>query len=313
MLDSSRVLTVADRAEVVRHFETHGFAVIRNVIDPELISEADQHVRWLIARYPQLRPEHLHHPLIRRDAFWVRLVTDTRILDVVEWFLGRDIACFTAHYICKPALDGQPVLWHQDGAYCKLEPPEALAVWLAIDATTPENGCLQMIPGSHRSCISEPDLRLDPPNMLYSESPRALVAHWQERAQPVNVLLQPGDVSIHHPHTLHRSGPNISSARRCGLDMGFIGTSTHVTNQRLYLDPILARGPAVPGINTYMRWPLYDPAETIRFNGCERWDDIAHRHNASPHCGLAPDSPEGSMLENVQHMIHRLQEGTVKG
>lgn len=133
-----------DRASALSGYERDGFAIFRNVLGPDLIAEARAHIEWLGRRYPDLRPEHYHHPLMRDDAFWVRLVTDSRLLDIAELFVGPDIACFTSHYICKPARDGHPVLWHQDGAYWDLRPMRAVALWLAIDRSEPENGCLRM-------------------------------------------------------------------------------------------------------------------------------------------------------------------------
>jgi ectoine hydroxylase-related dioxygenase (phytanoyl-CoA dioxygenase family) len=297
--------------QAIEQYERDGFFVFRGVIDEDLVAEADRHVRWLTARYPELRPEHLHHPLMRDDAFWVRLVSDERLLDIAQIFLGPDIVCFTAHYICKPPLDGHPVLWHQDGAYWKLEPMDALTLWLAIDATTPANGCLRMIPGSHKIPLEKPELRSDPPNMLYSSARPDLVDEWHRRNGVVDVMLRPGDVSIHHPRLLHCSESNTSANRRCGLDMGFMRATTRISNEALYLDPILVRGCAAPGVNTYRAWPLAKPGETIAFRGDDLWNDMARRRNELGQF-RAPDPCQKPPLEVAMRMIQRLQEGTVK-
>ena len=47
------------------------------------------------------------------DPFWLRLVSDPRLLDIAEQYVGSDIALFQSHYICKEPRDGQVVLWHQ--------------------------------------------------------------------------------------------------------------------------------------------------------------------------------------------------------
>ncbi|MEU3819755.1 phytanoyl-CoA dioxygenase family protein [Streptomyces sp. NPDC030392] len=290
--------------QAAAHFEEHGFAIIRDVIPEGLLDEARAHVEWLTARYPQLRPEHFHHPLIRNDAFWARLVSDERLVDIAEHFLGPDLACFTAHYICKPPYDGQPVLWHQDGAYWKLTPMKALSVWLAIDASTTENGCLRMIPGSHRLPLYKPHQRTDRPNMLFSEADGRLVNRWAEEHGIVDIELNPGDVSIHHPHLLHCSEPNTSPKRRCGLDMGYIATSTRIESRGVYLDPVLVRGEPVVGVNTYRPLPRYSPAETIPFAGHETWND---RPGVAPEGSRADEAP----LTTTERMIERLREGTV--
>jgi phytanoyl-CoA hydroxylase len=294
---------------VKEEFDRNGFAVLRNVVDPALIEETRAHVEWLTKRYPDLRPEHFHHPLVRNDAFWVRLITDSRFVDIAERFLGPDLACFTAHYICKPPYDGHPVLWHQDAAFWNLEPMQALTIWVAVDEATTENGCLRMIPGTHKLPIYTPEQRTDTPNMLASSTGEDVVAEWIERAGIVDVELQPGDVEIHHPNILHCSEPNRSAKRRCGLDIGYISTSTSISNDGLYLDPILVRGEPVDGRNRYRRWPEFRPEETIGFRGSAEWNDRAAAFNGKG--DFSGDSAE-SPLEITQRMIDRLQEGTVK-
>lgn len=55
---------------------------------------------------------------VHDDPFWVRLVSDPRLLSIAARYIGEDIALFASHYIAKPPGDGQPVLFHQDGS-CK--------------------------------------------------------------------------------------------------------------------------------------------------------------------------------------------------
>lgn len=297
--------------DVVKQYTKDGFVVLKDVIDQDLIEEARQHVEWLIKKYPDLRPEHLHHPLVRNDAFWVRLITDDRLLNIAELFLGSNLACFTAHYICKPAFNGHPVLWHQDGAYWKLEPMEALTVWLAVDESTSKNGCLKMIPGSHKLPLQVPELRTDKPNMLFSSMNETVVENLIETFGVVDIELQPGDISIHHPQIVHGSEPNTSSKRRCGLDIGFIQTSTRVCNQELYLDPILARGTQVKGINNYQMFPKYDPQKTIPFSNSGEWDKKVDRLNQDNNFSFREISNKETITD-VNKMIERLKTGTVK-
>ena len=290
-------------------YEERGFSIIRNVISADLLEETKSHVAWLTDRYPELRPEHLHHPLIRNDAFWVRLVSDPRLVDIAEFFLGQDIACFTAHYICKPPYDGQPVLWHQDGAYWKLDPMRALTVWVAVDESTTENGCLRVIPGSHRLPLYQPIRRTDSPNMLFSVSDEKLVKEWTERHGIIDIELNPGDVEIHHPNVLHCSEPNTSARRRCALDIGYIPTTTRILSDGLYLNPLLVRGEPTAGINTYRRYPAYVAGETIPFEGMREWDEKVAGRNAKT---AVDDAEAESPLDATHRMIDRLREGTVK-
>ncbi|MFF1649993.1 phytanoyl-CoA dioxygenase family protein [Streptomyces sp. NPDC058240] len=292
-------------------YADQGFAIIRDVLPPDLLDEARAHVEWLTRKYPDLRPEHFHHPLIRNDAFWARLVSEPLLVDIGEFFLGENLACFTAHYICKPPYDGQPVLWHQDGAYWTLSPMEALTVWLAIDESTTENGCLRMIPGSHRLPLHKPSVRTDKDNMLFSTADETVVREWADERGVVDIELRPGDVSIHHPSLLHCSEANTSAKRRCGLDIGYISTSTRIRSEGLYLDPLLVRGSDPAALNSYRPFPAYQEGETIPFAGREEWNaTVELRNKELPQSRAAVR--EGSPVEMTRHMIDRLRAGTVK-
>jgi phytanoyl-CoA hydroxylase len=297
--------------KAAKEYAEQGFSIIRDVIPRELLEETAAHVDWLTRKYPDLRPEHFHHPLIRNDAFWARLVSDPRLVDIAEFFLGPDLACFTAHYICKPPFNGQPVLWHQDGAYWTLSPMEALTVWLAVDESNTDNGCLRMIPGSHELPLHKPSSRTDTDNMLFSASDEDLVQEWIDKRGVVDIELRPGDVSIHHPHLLHYSEANTSAKRRCGLDIGYIATTTRIHSEGIYLDPLLVRGTDANGLNNYRPFPTFQEGETVPFAGQEEWNDKVAKLNAALP-SRTRDLPEESPIETTRHMIERLRAGTTK-
>ncbi|MBA3848236.1 MAG: phytanoyl-CoA dioxygenase family protein, partial [Planctomycetes bacterium] len=104
-------------SDLVARYERDGHVIARQVLDQGLVAEGREHVEWLMRRNPGVRPEHLGHTLVASDPFWVRLISDPRLLDVAQQFIGPDIALFASHYIAKPPRDGQAVLWHQDGSY----------------------------------------------------------------------------------------------------------------------------------------------------------------------------------------------------
>jgi len=249
---------MADRAsEALRLYERDGFVIFRNVLDAGLIAQASEHVAWLQQRHPELRGEDLGHQLVARDAFWVRLVSDDRLLDIAELFVGSDIALFASHYICKPPYSGRPVLWHQDGAYWPLEPMEVVTLWLAIDDSTPENGGLRVIPGSHREDLHELRARDELDSVLGSESATEV-----DESRAVSLTLAAGDVEVHHPRIMHGSTANSSPNQRCGLTIRYIPTSTRITaREQPYPSAFLLRGK--PGTNDYQPWPEEDPEQTF--------------------------------------------------
>ena len=259
----------------VQQFEAEGFVLFPNVLDVELIAEASDHVAWLQKKNPTLRPEQLGHTLMTKDAFWVRLISDDRLLDIAQKFIGPNIALFASHYISKPPFDGQPVLWHQDGSYWPLDPMEVVTLWLAVDDSLPENGCMRVIPGTHREALQEMKRRTDVASVLGSGIDDSAV----DESRAVDCMLKAGGVSVHHPNIIHGSSANHSPRRRCGLTIRYIPTSTRIlvkdrpdaTAENRFPSAFLLRGHAVPGVNNYNPKPVYDPATSMPFRGCEAW------------------------------------------
>ena len=190
--------------------------------------------------------------------FWLHLVSDDRLLDIAEQFIGPNIALFATHYIAKPPHTGRAVPWHQDGSFWPLEPMQVITFWLSLDEVTPENGCMRVLPGTQNAkllpkdemkSISKDesifDLTIDPETIDDSEA--------------VDIILKPGDVSIHNPNVIHGSNPNNSDRWRRGLTIRYIPTTTQMTNPD-HQAPFLLRGEAIPGINDYEPIPVYDEA-----------------------------------------------------
>jgi phytanoyl-CoA hydroxylase len=254
-------------AAIRGQYDRDGYVVVRRVIDADLIEEARGHVDWLMNKHADTRPEALGHTLMRDDPFWVRLVSDDRLLDVAEQFVGPDIALFASHYIAKPPYEGQPVLWHQDGSFWPLDPMQVVTLWLAVDASTPENGCMRVIPRSHTLSLQPLRPRTDVANVLESEIDPALV----DESQAVEVVLAPGDVSIHDPNLVHGSRANTSPRWRRGLTIRYIPTSTRIVSDEQWPSAFLLRGEAVPGVNRYLPRPTYVEGKHMPFRGCENW------------------------------------------
>lgn len=254
-----------NRQEIAR-YEGDGYAVFRGALDSELIAETSAHVEWLQRKHPHLRPEHLGHTLMKDEPFWVRLISDDRLLDIAELFVGPNIALFASHYISKPPSDGQAVLWHQDGSYWPLEPMDVVTLWLAVDDSTPENGCMRVVPGTHRTALQPLQRRTDVPNVLSSSMDDALV----DSDRAVDVVLKAGDVSAHHPALIHGSNANPSGKRRCGLTIRYIPTTTRI-KAAAWPSAFLLRGEPVAGVNDYLPRPRYVADKHMPFRGCEDW------------------------------------------
>ena len=259
--------TPMEQKQLRKEYKDNGYLVFKNVLDAGLLQETSNHVDWLMGKNPDLRPENLGHSLMTNDPFWVRLVGDNRLLDIAEIFVGKNIALFASHYISKPSSDGRPVLWHQDGSYWPLEPMEVITLWLAVDESTIENGCMRVISGTHHSQLQEMKKRQDIPNVLSSGIDPNLV----DETKAVDVILEAGDVSVHHPNIIHGSNPNLSTKRRCGLTIRYIPSSTRIVSDQQWPSAFMLRGMPVDGVNNYLPKPKYTKGKHMTFHGCESW------------------------------------------
>ena len=96
----------------------------------------------------------------------------------------------------------------------------------------------------------------------------------------VDLELQPGDVSMHHPLTVHGSKPNLSDRRRCGLTIRYMSADTMCSDPSNKV--MMLTGDPDPGTpNHYCSWPAYRAVEApeayFRFKGCDEWNSRRRR------------------------------------
>ncbi len=141
-----------------------------------------------------------HHPV------YDRALRHRGILDLVSQLIGPAIRFNGQKLNLKSAEFGSPVEWHQDWAFYPHTNDDLLAVGIALDDMTLENGCLLVIPGSHRGPILD-----------HHQDGRFVGAVTQaefDDAAAVPVQLRAGGISIHHARALHGSLPNTSTRPR---------------------------------------------------------------------------------------------------
>ena len=154
------------------------------------------------------------------------LMRNPRILDVVEDLIGRDILCWNTIFWIKEARSPSYVSWHQDLNYWGLDNANEITAWVALSPSTIESGCMRFVPGSHTyQIVPHNDTHADN-NLLASYTSRGqeIAAEVDDR-DGVDVILQPGQASLHHGHLFHSSGPNATTDRRIGASIRYISTS----------------------------------------------------------------------------------------
>ena len=202
------------------------------VLAPDTFLALKAYFESLLADLPVgERPEamdvpHFLHPKLLEWAF------DDAILDLVQPIVGADIALFSTHFICKPQGNGKRVPWHEDSAYWKnkVTPMEVCTVWLAIDPSTKENGCMMVIPRTHQegqAGFSD----YEPVDTAESVFPSEFVTPQRNDHNRVYIELQPNECSLHDARIQHGSEPNTSNTRRCGWTLRFCSTSLKFNNE----------------------------------------------------------------------------------
>jgi hypothetical protein len=185
----------------------------------------------IIADNPGIRPERLVNAHLDGSAEGVKgsraffeLACHPDILDLVERAIGPDIVLWGCQVFCKPGGDGMEVPWHQDGHYWPIRPLATCTVWVALDASTPENGCMRVIPGSHRARTLFPHLTEERTDLVLNQRARDDAF---DAAAAADVVLEPGQMSLHDVYMIHGSNPNHSPRRRAGVAIRYMPATSH--------------------------------------------------------------------------------------
>ena len=145
--------------------------------------------------------------------------------EIVADLLGPDIDVFQTQFILKnPGAWGQP--WHQDSYYFQFDQQPQIGLWLAITEATLENGCLSVLPGSHKLPIQTHD-----PDERPGANQGYTVVRTADESKAVPVLMDPGDRLVFHSYLLHRSVDNSGTGRRAAMvyHYGRAGTKNKAT------------------------------------------------------------------------------------
>lgn len=143
-----------------------------------------------------------------RSFLFTEWMMRPEILDRLKQLLGPRVVCPLAHHNCimtKQPRYSSETGWHQDIRYWSFQRPELVNAWIALGEEYPANGCLQVIPGSHKLVLDRS--RLDEELFFRSDLPQnqALID------SKVYVPLSPGDVLFFHCRTLHAASRNTTA------------------------------------------------------------------------------------------------------
>lgn len=165
---------------------------------------------------------YMRHPVVRE------LCTRTYGTDT-------PVASFRAMFMNKPAGSGTFLPWHQD-RWSHLDRDPLLTVWTALDAATIANGCVQVLPGSHRMGLINPE---HPSGFLTEKQAEEVV----KQAPPVHLELEAGEAVLLHNWLLHSSDTNRTDSARRAFSVCYMDANTVARNGEKY--------PVIFGVNAF--------------------------------------------------------------
>ncbi len=153
-----------------------------------------------------------------QDPVLYSYVTDERLLDCVERFVGHEVFSLHTMLINKPPnVDGRHPL-HQDLLYFPFRPADKIvAAWTALEPVTRENGCLVVVPGSQKDGL----LAHENPDWEHVNAAYFGAAGVGADARRVHLEMEPGDTVFFHPELLHGSGRNRTQGFRRAISAHF--------------------------------------------------------------------------------------------
>jgi hypothetical protein len=211
--------------EEIKHYHEQGYALYHKpLFSNEKMDRLTTIFEEHLAEKGAKLSDELDTPHFRDPRLLDFLLSD-EALDVVEGLIGPDIVLWSSHFISKDPYVGRMTPWHEDSAYWngRFDKYDSIVtIWLAIDRSNKENGCMRVIPGTHHNGFSEyedVDKRI---NTFHAQIKNI------DESQAVYFELERGECSLHDSRIIHGATANTSPHRRCGYTMRYISASTKV-------------------------------------------------------------------------------------
>ena len=265
---------VLSQQQIDRYHEQGFIAPIDVMAESEALEYA-QRLRAAELEYPdELNAENRNNPHLS-FKFLDELAHHPLILDAVEDLIGPAFSLWGSVLFIKEPQSSHFVSWHQDATYMGITPHDYVTPWLALTPSNLETGCMSMIPGSHKDPIRPHEETFHEDNILTrGQEIRAV-----DESIAVDLILKPGQMSLHHAKIIHGSQPNRSQQRRAGYAMqAFMPAGARQTLGENYWLPI--RGNCAQADFTELKRPAADMDSTgvgERDKVNRNWADILYQ------------------------------------
>jgi ectoine hydroxylase-related dioxygenase (phytanoyl-CoA dioxygenase family) len=208
-------------SDQLSQYQNDGYVIPDYRVPTGVVEDIAQAHRRLIERHPEFND--YCAALLAYDLWFLNVAREPEILDLVCQVLGNDVALWNCSLFAKPPRVGSATPWHQDGEYWPIAPLATCTVWIAIDDSNRENGCLRVIPGSHRRQQVARHGINDAPGLALN---RELASDQFDESQAVEIELEAGQISLHDVYLYHGSEANHSDRARRGMTLRYMPTTS---------------------------------------------------------------------------------------
>ena len=201
----------------VKELDARGVIVLRSVFGPSDMAS----LAATIERYQRIQNEEIARKggsdgisraneitftshLAEHDPAIMSFCHRNELVDIATALLGGDVDLYWNQAVFKMPEGRKEFPWHQDDGYTPVTPSPYLTLWLALNDATVENGCISVLPGSHKRGL-----------LPHEKTPLGLACHAPDDPdQGVPVPLEAGSLAVFWSLTAHKSGANVSSGVR---------------------------------------------------------------------------------------------------
>ena len=161
------------------------------------------------------------------EPFFRELASHPALLSLAQALLGPKLMLAQSMLLMKPPHVGGAKVWHQDNAYFALHPPKCLGLWVACDPADEENGCMHIVPCSHRGGLRPHGGTGDEYGLSQPPLEEDILA----------VPLQPGDALVFHCELFHYTPPNKTERRRRAIQYHYMASDVEKQENQYPFEP----------------------------------------------------------------------------
>lgn len=204
-----------DLSKLRPELDRDGYVVIPNVFTAAemeaLDADLDAYEKTLAREGLDKREVVFTQKIAERDENIRRFAQRAEFVELSSSLLGPDTDLYFNQKVYKNPHGENQFCWHQDDAYGPVEPSPYLTVWIAINDATVENGCVSVLPGSHKQGLVE-----------HRQGNFGLECHnLEDPDQGIFVPMSQGSIAVFWSQTMHKSGANRSEHVRKALVLQF--------------------------------------------------------------------------------------------